>query len=171
MSEPIAGSFRPELKRRWWANTVDVARCAAETSDGRRFALGYRGNGRKRVYTVSTPGGEVLAFSRPRPASGWRSFFNDRTQFLDAASGHVILERSSLFSPAQVRFGEEEVRCRHRLRKWFRVVFGSEHFEFESRCFHLEVRFLVRTPELLLPALCCGYMDYVIQSEQSNSGG
>ena len=171
MSEPITGTFRPELKRRWWANTVDVAQCAAETSDGRHFALRYRGNGRKRVYTLSTPGGEILAFSRRRHASGWRSFFDDRTQFLDAASGQVILERSSLSAPAQVRLGEEEVRCRHRLRKWFRVVFDSEHFEFESRCFHLEVRFLVRTPELLLPALCCGYMDYVLQSEQSNSGG
>ena len=171
MSEPLTGTFRPELKRRWWANTADIARCAAEISDGRRFALRYRGNGRKRVYTLSTPGGEVLAFSRPRTASGWRSFFDDRTQFLDAASGRVILERSRLFSPTQVWLGEEEVRCRHHLRKWFRVVFGSEHFEFESRCFHLEVRFIIRTPELLLPALCCGYMDYVIQSEQSNSGG
>jgi len=169
MSDEITDIFSPRLRRHWVVSSYDLAQCEVTTSCGRRFVLAYRGDGRKRVYFITDDTGSVLAQSRRIYTSGWRSFVNQSLMFADP-TGKVIMEYSGRLFPATVRFGTAVVTCRRYVRKWFRVVFDSELFEFEKKTLKAEVSFVIKDPRFLLPSLCCGYLDYVLQSE-SNSGG
>ena len=170
MTEAITGVFRPRAKRPWFLHTCDSAHCDAETSQGDRFELGCDGIGRKRIYYVRDHRGTVLALSRRMYTTGWRSFVNDSLQFLDGAAGSVIVEYSGPIFPTQLRLGDVRVPCRHYLRKWFRTVYDSAYFDFESRALRTEVAFVIKRPQFLVAALCCGDLDYVIQSEAGSGG-
>jgi hypothetical protein len=86
-------------------------------------------------------------------------------------TGKVIMEYSGWLFPTTVRFGTVVVTCRRYVRKWFRNVFDSEFFEFEQKALKAEVGFIIKDPRFLLPSLCCGYFDYVLQSENNSGGG
>ena len=171
MTEEITGVLRPRTKRLWLLKYGDRAHCDAATSQGDRFELGYEGVGRKRIYYVRDHRGAVLALSRRMYTTGWRSYSNDSLQFLDGASGLVIAEYSGPILPTQLRVGDVPVPCRRYLRKWFRPVYCSEYFEFESRASRTEVAFVIKRPQFLVASLCCGYLDFVLQSEAAASGG
>lgn len=166
----ISGMFAPKQVPLWGGfRKICYSHCDAELSTGERWVLGYRGNGRKRIYFASDANGELLARSHRIHAAGWRSFVNPSLWFSDAA-GTPIMEFSGRIFPATLRFGDVPVPCRTRTRKWFRSVLESEFFEFEQKGLH-EVRFIVKQPRYLLPALCFGYFVFVSQAESSSSGG
>lgn len=170
MSDKITGSFSPRLRKHWVVSSYDLSQCDVMTSCGRRFVLAYRGDGGSRVYFITDDTGSVLAQSRRIYTSGWRSFVNQSLMFTDP-TGKDIMEYSGRLFPTTVRFGSVEVTCRRYVRKWFRQVFDSEFFEFERKASKAEVSFIIKDPRFFLPSLCCGYLDYVLQSENNSAGG
>jgi len=170
MSDLITGSFSPRLRRHWVISSYDLSQCDVTTSCGRRFVLAYRGDGRNRVYFITDDTGSVLAQSQRIYTSGWRSFVNQSLMFADPTE-KVIMEYSGRLFPATVRFGTVVVTCRRYVRKWFMKVFDSEFFEFEQKGLKAEVSFVIKDTRFLLPSLCCGYLDYVLLSENYSGGG
>ena len=169
MDQEISGTFAPKQVRLWGGfSRVYYSHCDAALSTGESLVLGYRGQGRKRTYFAWNANGATLARSHRIYTTGWRSFVNPSLWFSDAA-GTPILEFSGRIFPTALRFGDVPVPCRTRTRKWFRSVLESEFFEFEQKGLH-QVRFIVRQPRYLLPALCFGYFVFVSQSENAGGG-
>ena len=170
MDREITGWFAPKQVPLWGGfSKVFYSHCDAELSTGASWVLGYQGNGRNRTYSVLDAHGRTLAYSHRIHAAGWRSFVNSSLWFSDAA-GTPIMEYSGRIFPTALRFGDMAVPCRTYTRKWFRSVLESEFFEFEQKGLW-QVRFIVKQPRYLLPALCFGYFVYVIQNESGSNGG
>ena len=166
----ISGWFAPKQVPLWGGfSKVYLSECRAHLSTGEEWVLGYRGNGRKRTYFVWDANGRPLAQSHPIHATGWRSFVNSSLWFADAA-GMPIMEYSGRIIPTALRFGDVAVPCRTYVHKWFRSILESEYFEFEQKGLW-QVRFIVKQPRYLLPALCFGYLVYVFQSDGGSCGG
>ena len=165
----ISGWFAPKKVRLWGGfSKIVYSHCDAELSTGENWVLGYQGNGRKRTYFALDANGKTLAYSHRIHATGWRSFVNPSLWFSDAA-GTPIMEYSGRIFPTALRFGDMPVPCRTYARKWFRSVLESDFFEFEQKGLY-PVRFIVKQPRYLLPALCFGYFVFVSQAESSSSG-
>lgn len=170
MNEEIAGWFAPKQVPLWGGfSKVYLSECHVQLSTGAKMVLGYRGNGRKRTYFAWDANGKTLAHSHRIHATGWRSYVNSSLWFSDAA-GTPIMEYSGRIFPTALRFGDVPVPCRTHIRKWFRSVLESEFFEFEQKGLW-PVRFIVKQPRYLLPALCFGYFVYVFQSDGGSCGG
>ena len=170
MNGEITGWFAPKQVPLWGGfSKVYLSECHAQLSTGENMVLGYRGNGRKRTFFLLDANGKTLAYSHRIHATGWRSFVNSSLWFSDAA-GAPIMEYSGRIFPTALRFGDVPVPFRNRVRKWFRSVLESEFFEFEQKDLW-QVRFIVKQPRFLLPALCFGYFVYVTQSDGGSCGG
>lgn len=170
MDQEIAGWFAPKQVPLWGGfSKVYLSECHVQLSTGEKMVLGYQGNGRKRIYFALDGRGNILASSHRLHATGWRSFVNSSLWFADA-DGAPIMELSGRIIPAALRFGDVSVPFHNRVRKWFRSVLESEFFEFEQKGLW-QVRFIVRQPRYLLPALCFGYWVYVSQSDGGSCGG
>ena len=170
VDQEITGWFAPKQVPLWGGFCkVYLSECHAQLSTGEKWILGYQGNGRKRSYFISDAGGNILASSHRIHVAGWRSFVNPSLWFSDA-TGTPIMELSGRIIPTALRFGNVPVPFRNRVRKWFRSVLESEFFEFEQKS-PWQVRFIVKQPRFLLPALCFGYFVYVSQSDGGSGGG
>jgi len=163
MCENIIGTLRSPYKKRWILISYDIYHCVAETTDGQRFILQYKGNGNKRVYSILNSDGMILAQSQPISAKGWRAFkelVDRHVIFLDCASEKPIMEYRR-YGDMLLRFGSMDIACTYHHPKWSRQVFESDYFRFETNFLKTEVKFLIKNPDFFLASLCAGYVDYV----------